>query len=160
MAGRNDRTAVAGKSSWAKLRFGGSTRCSSAAQPRDLTSVLVIEDDAFVRGAARRILESENYRVHEAATIADARRLLHARQPIHLVLSDVGLPDGLGSVFVADLERTRPEISTQLMSGDPSEYLVRARRIPPGTCVLQKPFSRTELLRAVRRATERRTQRR
>jgi DNA-binding NarL/FixJ family response regulator len=66
-------------------------------------SVLIVDDHSGFRAQARRMLESEGYRVvGEAADVASAIRAAHALEP-ELALVDVCLPDGDGFEVAARL---------------------------------------------------------
>lgn len=70
--------------------------------------ILLVEDDRELRATLREALSVEGYAVQAAASLADARALLqHARADIapDLVLLDLGLPDGDGEAFLAELRR-------------------------------------------------------
>jgi two-component system, NtrC family, response regulator len=57
--------------------------------------VLIIDDEAKLRGLLARILSLEGYTVYDVADISSGMRLLE-RQPVDVVLCDVKLPDGNG----------------------------------------------------------------
>lgn len=58
--------------------------------------ILVVEDDPQLRNGMRTLLQGQGYLVHAAATLAEARAQLDAAAPTH-VISDLNLPDGLGT---------------------------------------------------------------
>jgi DNA-binding response OmpR family regulator len=60
--------------------------------------VLLVEDDQTLRLVLADNLQQEDYRVLEAGTLQEARRLLEAG-PVDLVVLDVMLPDGDGYAF-------------------------------------------------------------
>jgi DNA-binding NarL/FixJ family response regulator len=71
------------------------------------TSILVVDDDASVRGLVVRILRSWGHvEIGEAGSVAEALELADARRP-GTVLVDVGLPDGDGFSLTRQL-RARP----------------------------------------------------
>ena len=57
--------------------------------------ILLVEDDAVLRGVMRATLVDAGHRVDEAAKLADARTLWRV-QPFDAVLLDLNLPDGSG----------------------------------------------------------------
>ncbi|MDP2023725.1 MAG: response regulator, partial [Hydrogenophaga sp.] len=70
--------------------------------------ILLIEDDRELRAALKEALSVEGYTVQTSASLADARALLqHADRHTapELVLLDLGLPDGDGETFLAELRR-------------------------------------------------------
>ena len=66
------------------------------------TRVLVVEDDAQMRRFLRATLSGHEFKVAEAATLAEGARLA-AQDPPELVLLDLGLPDGDGLDLVGRL---------------------------------------------------------
>lgn len=115
-------------------------------------TVLLVEDDRELRATLREALVVEGYRVHAAASLADARTLLaHARDSgsIDIVLLDLGLPDGDGESLLAALRRERgtPVIVISARHGeDPKIRLLDAG----ADDYLVKPFSLGELLARMR----------
>ena len=68
--------------------------------------VLLLEDDRELCRTLRDALTMEGYAVLTAASLAEANALLaHAREPLDLVLLDLGLPDGDGEQLLATLRR-------------------------------------------------------
>ena len=68
--------------------------------------VLLIEDDRELRATLKEALSVEGYAVQTSASLADARALLQHTRPDtapELVLLDLGLPDGDGEDFLAEL---------------------------------------------------------
>jgi two-component system cell cycle sensor histidine kinase/response regulator CckA len=58
-----------------------------------MRTILVVDDDAWVRGLARDVLAREGYRVLEASDGQDAIRVSAEHPgPIHLLLTDVMMP--------------------------------------------------------------------
>jgi PAS domain S-box-containing protein len=113
--------------------------------------VLVVEDDNRVREMTLQRLEVLGYAVIEAATAADAIRLLTAGEPVAAVVSDVVMPGGLSGYDLAEwLRANRPQIGILLTSGYHDAALAGDRPPAPGT-FLAKPHTLAELAQAVRR---------
>jgi len=73
-----------------------------------LPTVLVLDDEPFVRHAARRFLKGSGYGCVESETVEGAIELLHST-PVIAAMLDMRLPDGrTGLDVLADL-RTVPE---------------------------------------------------
>ena len=66
--------------------------------------ILLVEDDAVLRGVMRASLRDAGHRVDEAASLADARTLWQV-QPYDAVLLDLNLPDGSGLVALREARR-------------------------------------------------------
>jgi two-component system KDP operon response regulator KdpE len=115
-------------------------------------TVLLVEDDRELRATLREGLEVEGWRVHAAASLADARALLaHALRdaPPDAVLLDLGLPDGDGESLLAALRREHgtPVIVISARDADSGKiHLLDAG----ADDYLVKPFSIGELLARLR----------
>lgn len=116
--------------------------------------VLLIEDDAELRRTLRDALEVEGYSVAAAATLRDARALLKAELSeggLHIVLLDLGLPDGEGETLLAILREQRKTaviVISARHTDDPKIRLLDAG----ADDYLVKPFSVKELLARMRLA--------
>ena len=113
-------------------------------------TVLVVEDDAGVRGLVEDLLSLGGYEVLAAATAAEALRVCGDRRgEVDLILLDLVLPDMRGDALRKSLAEAAPGARMLVMSGyagnDTSE-----EPLEEGTPFLQKPFSATLLARKVR----------
>jgi nitrogen-specific signal transduction histidine kinase/CheY-like chemotaxis protein len=114
-------------------------------------TVLLVEDEPPVRQLARRVLEGQGYRVLEAATPDEGRRLWDEHGPgVGLLLTDVVLPGTSGPDLAAELRTSRPDLRVLFMSGYPETAIVHRGVLDPDTPYLQKPFPPTVLIRKVR----------
>jgi two-component system cell cycle sensor histidine kinase/response regulator CckA len=126
-------------------------RPSDARPARGSETVLLVEDEDAVRTLTRRILEGFGYSILEArkgeAALELARR--HS-QPIHLLLTDVVMPDMGGPELAERMRRVRPDTKVLFMSGYTDDAVVRHGIIANGVHFLQKPFTPEALARKVR----------
>jgi PAS domain S-box-containing protein len=115
--------------------------------------ILLVEDEAAVRAAARRILTSYGYRVFESSSPTDAIALCaeHSRK-LDLVLTDVVMPEMSGMDLVIRLHESRPGLPVLYMSGYPQDVIAHQGLVNGDVHLLEKPFTRNALLRAVREA--------
>jgi len=113
-------------------------------------TVLIVEDQPATAQITRILLESWGYRVLEAHTPDDARRLFSDDPEIHLLLTDVYMPGTNGPQLASELLNLKPELRVVLMSGDSM-----ADSLPRGWAFLQKPFNPSGLARIVRRELDR-----
>jgi two-component system cell cycle sensor histidine kinase/response regulator CckA len=122
-------------------------------------TILVVEDDAVIRKAIRRILERAGYAVLTASTPVEAIELAADHEvPIRLLLTDFGLHAVTGRQVADILLRDRPGLRVLYVSGH-SEAEVLPHGVAPGTAFLQKPFSIETLVRRVRELLDQGTER-
>ncbi len=117
-------------------------------------TVLVVEDEPAVRRLVAEILKGAGCRVITAATGAEALACFDDHPEIEVLLSDVVMPGINGPELAERLRLRNPDLPVIFMSGYTGEALV-GRGVTADAHVIRKPFTATELLRAVRRLTER-----
>ena len=112
--------------------------------------VLLLEDDRELRRTLRDALAVEGYEVLTAASLADAQALLaHAREPLDLVVLDLGLPDGDGEELLAAVRR-QESLPVLVISARQAEGQ-KIRLLDAGADdYLVKPFGVAELLARMR----------
>jgi PAS domain S-box-containing protein len=114
-------------------------------------SVLLVEDDEGVRGLARRILIESGYQVSATSGGREAIGLLEdPRREIDLLISDVVMPEMPGVELAARARELRPELPVLMMSGYTTPMAEADRRALAEAPLLEKPFSRRDLLGEVR----------
>jgi len=108
--------------------------------------VLLVDDEAPVRFAARKMLERLGFEVHVSSTCAEALARFEERgASLRLVLLDVTLPDRNGSDAFLEMRRACPDVPVVLMSGyDEREATARLRDVRP-EAFLHKPFKLDDL---------------
>jgi two-component system cell cycle sensor histidine kinase/response regulator CckA len=126
------------------------------ARPTEITrrgseTVLLVEDDEPLRTLAREILSIQGYTVLDAISPSEALRLADVHPgPIHLLLTDVVMPQMNGRQVADHLLAARPGLKVLFMSGYTDAAIVEHGVLEPGTHFLQKPFTPDGLLRRVR----------
>jgi PAS domain S-box-containing protein len=114
-------------------------------------TVLLVEDEAQVRAAARRILERAGYRVLEARTGAEAiRRFVAQAAVIDVIVTDVVMPEMSGRELVARARAFRPGVPALFLSGYTDAMALQAQLLESRSSFLQKPFTPETLTRKVR----------
>jgi two-component system nitrate/nitrite response regulator NarL len=114
------------------------------------SSVLVIEDDAMVRGWVRLSLEGTEFRLAgEASSAATVLELVQRRSP-EALLVDYRLPDGTGFDLVRALRQSDVPAPALLMSANPERGFNEAAREAGAQGSILKTGSREELLGALR----------
>jgi CheY-like chemotaxis protein len=114
-------------------------------------TVLVVEDEAAVRMLVRGVLESNGYRVLEARHGAEALLICDEhKDPIHLLMTDVIMPEMSGTQLAERVSAQRPEMKTLYMSGYTDKAIVHHGVLESGADFLQKPFTPDTVVRKVR----------
>ncbi len=127
----------------------------SGPMPRGGETILVAEDDEAVRNLTIRVLEQTGYTVLGSPNPEDA--LEQARRhpgDVHLVLTDVVMPQMSGRELAERITQTRPGVKVLYMSGYTDDIIVRHDVLDPGIEFIQKPFLPSSLVRRVREALE------
>ena len=134
-----------------------SSRDETDSLPRGNETILLVEDEPLVRDLAHRFLSEHGYTILEAADGEEALRAAqeHAGKRIHLLLTDVVMPQMGGKELADRLRRLRPSIKVLYTSGYTDEAIVHHGVLDPGTHFLQKPFSPKTLLHKVREVLDR-----
>lgn len=78
-------------------------------------NILVIDDEEQLRKLLSRLLNLEGYTLFEAGTVRNALRILE-KEDIHIVLSDVKLPDGNGVTLVETIKQKYPQTELILLT--------------------------------------------
>jgi two-component system, cell cycle sensor histidine kinase and response regulator CckA len=120
--------------------------------PRGSETILLVEDDELVRDLATRLLEQQGYRVLKATNGQEALRVAreHVGETIHLLLSDIVMPQMGGKELSDWLKISRPNVKVLYTSGYADNAIVHQGVLDPGTHFLQKPFSLKTLSHKVR----------
>ena len=119
-------------------------------------TVLLAEDDGIVRRLAERILRQAGYEVLVAQDGAEALLLSERhRGPIHLLISDVVMPQMNGGELFGHLATSRPETRVLYLSGYTAPSIVQQGLLDGRAEFLQKPFTTEALARKVREVLER-----
>lgn len=125
---------------------------SEAAVPRGQGEyILLVEDAEALLEATVATLEESGYRVYACGMVKEALEVFEQeRERFDLVIADVVLPDGRGTLLVERLLEQQPGLAVLLVSGysdGRSDWVsIRQRGIP----FLQKPFTGESLLSTVR----------
>lgn len=139
-----------------KMEAVGSVQTLEAGRPlagpaRGAETLLVVEDEEAVRELAHEILQQNGYTVLEARHGVEALLVCDRYNgPIHLMLTDVVMPQMSGRVLAERLVGVRPEMKVLYMSGYTHNALVHHGMLDPKSAFLQKPFTPDGMVRKVR----------
>ena len=113
-------------------------------------TVLVAEDDEMVRNLVCETLEAHGYDVVEAQSPTDCLELAYSKDTIHLLLTDVIMPEMNGKELYQKIAAIHPNSRVLYMSGYTNEIVVHHGILDEGINFLQKPFTVQNLTRKVR----------
>ena len=110
--------------------------------------ILLVEDDAPLRGALEELLCREGYEVVKAANVRSARAAMDSE--VDLILLDVGLPDGDGVDLCKAWRREGLETPILFLTAKDEELDVVRGLDAGGNDYVTKPFRMQELLSRIR----------
>ena len=116
-------------------------KTSPAPAARGNETILLVEDQDGIRDLVREFLQKKGYTVlhavdgNEALQIAD-----EYKHPIHLLLTDVVMPNLGGRELARRLNQPRPQMKVLFMSGYPDHATWSSELVDDTAAVLQKPF--------------------
>lgn len=105
-------------------------------------TVLVVDDEATVRHLIDEVLEEQGYTVIGAGDGAAGLKVLQSGAKIDLLITDVGLPNGMNGRQVADAARAlRPGLKVLFITGYAENAAVGNGHLEQGMELLTKPFT-------------------
>lgn len=113
-------------------------------------TVLIVEDNNSVRQSLAISLSLIGYQVCSASSLAEARQGLAECGPLVAVVSDVQLPDGLGTELLKELRQRWPQLPVVFNSGftgAASQQLADLK--DKRTVFVAKPFRARDILQAI-----------
>jgi CheY-like chemotaxis protein len=129
----------------------GPTHISPTPLSNPLPTILLVEDEAFVRKVACEVLCSAGYRVLPAKNAADAVQAFRGHpEEVQLLLTDVVLPDRSGCDLALELVNAGAGVKAIFISGYPENFITRKGLQHPGWSYLPKPFSASSLLQKIK----------
>ncbi|MEO8159638.1 MAG: response regulator [Betaproteobacteria bacterium] len=116
-----------------------------------MIEILVVDDDALMRGLLAEWLSEAGYRVRQAETGASALHMLRSR-PAGLLITDMDMPGRDGAQTLGDARRMLPGLAAIAISGGTrsgrTNWAATALQVGAAK-TLAKPFGRQDLLAAV-----------
>lgn len=113
-----------------------------------LTNILIIDDDIFLRELIKDILIDHPVNLFEAGNGDQGLEILK-QEPIHLVITDIIMPEKEGLESIIEIIQKYPGIKILAISGGGSsgseQYLEMASNLG-AHATLSKPFDKNELL--------------
>lgn len=119
--------------------------------------ILVVDDEADIRGLLVRLLGRYGFAVREAREGAEAIQILEScgEDGPALLLTDLCLPTLTGAALARYVAKRFPALPVMLMSGYYADLVSMDEVSTHGWLLLQKPFTTTQLERALARTFER-----
>lgn len=153
-----------GKGTTFKIYLPLTTSTVEDKKPEDLSilkrgteTILIAEDDTYVREFVKKILTEYGYKVIDAIDGEDAIRLLNAhRDKIQLIILDVIIPKKDGKEVYYEIKKVKPDTKVIFISGYASDILYKKGLIEEGLNFIPKPMSADELLIKVREILDKR----
>jgi PAS domain S-box-containing protein len=113
-------------------------------------TVLVVEDDAVVRGVILEMLTEQGYRTLQAADGPSGLQLLRSGQRVDLLVTDVGLPGMNGRQLADQARETRPGLKVLFITGYADSATISGGFLQPGMEMITKPFDLDHLAQRIR----------
>jgi CheY-like chemotaxis protein len=114
-------------------------------------SVLVIENEPHIRLLVSHLLKEQGYAVAEANNGQEALLVLDASPRFDLIITNIQMPVITGFHLLKELDRFFPKIPLLIMTGYYEKFAFHHREME--FAFLKKPFSRQQLLHAIRQFT-------
>jgi two-component system cell cycle sensor histidine kinase/response regulator CckA len=118
-------------------------------------TILLVEDDEALRELTVRILQEAGYRVVEAGDAETALDIVKAANPrVDVLLTDMIMPGKSGLELVEQARAVQPNLRSLFMSGYAGDLGPQRGRLVPEAAFLEKPFTRSSLLKKIRSARQ------
>src|SRR6201999_529450 len=120
---------------------------------RDVTgqdTILLVEDEEAVRSFAARALRMRGYNVLEAGGGDEALEIVEGGAEIHLIITDVVMPNMDGPTMVKHVKKLKPDLPVIFMSGYAEEAFRRNDQSSEDIHFLPKPFGLKQLAAKVK----------
>jgi PAS domain S-box-containing protein len=133
----------------------GKTPSDSSAAQADIKgseTVLLVEDEPELLDLCRSMLEDLGYRVLSAYSPTRAiQMVLKQSETIHLLITDLVMPEMNGSDLAARLQAKHPDLKCLFMSGYTANIIANRGILDSDINFIQKPFAMQDLAQKVRR---------
>jgi PAS domain S-box-containing protein len=118
---------------------------------RGRETILLVEDEPAILRVSQRLIERLGYRVLPAASASAALTLAtDSAEPIHLLITDVVMPEMNGGDLADRVRALHPQMKRILMSGYTADVIAQHGVVEAGVHFLQKPFSAATVARRIR----------
>ncbi|EKD26752.1 MAG: response regulator receiver protein [uncultured bacterium] len=112
--------------------------------------ILIIDDQELVIEALKRLLRKEPYNIYTATRITEAMRIIQEKD-IHLIITDQLMPDMLGTTFLKEAKKIRPDAIRTVISGfADAKTIIEAINQGEISHFFTKPWDENELKTGIR----------
>jgi signal transduction histidine kinase/CheY-like chemotaxis protein len=122
---------------------------ADAGSPKEMGTILVVEDDSDVRSYSAEILRDLGFFVREADNAQTALDILRSDCVVDLLFTDIGLPGMTGTELARESAKLRPNLKVLLTTGYAQEKIVSSRR-SSGLLLIPKPFGSADLAQKIK----------
>lgn len=112
-------------------------------------TVLVVDDEEFVRTILTRILKRDKFIVHEAKDGKEAMAQIAANPP-DFVISDIRMPEMDGMELLVHIKKDHPGVGVAIITGHPGAYSPEELIANGADHYIIKPFKADQISRAMR----------
>lgn len=126
---------------------------------RKQASVLVVDDESFIRQILSRIVSREGYQVHQASNGKDALKSL-AETPCRIVISDIKMPNMDGIELLSRIKANYSDVCVILITAYAGEYSAQDALLAGADAFITKPFKNVEIAETLRKVLVKNLQRR
>ncbi len=116
-----------------------------------MARILVIDDDASVRGLLESVLQTDGHEVKVAASAMEGFAVLR-EAPVEMVITDLNMPGANGLEVVSVVQQDFPATKVIIVSGETNEYVpIQMEPLIDSIAFLSKPVDVSSLLGTVHR---------
>jgi CheY-like chemotaxis protein len=113
------------------------------------TTVLIVEDEPLIRMLAVDMIESSGYKVIECGNATVALQILGNRNDIHIVFTDIDMPNGMNGILLAsEIRNLWPSIHLVITSG---RHIEKDVILPPDSMFISKPYWVEDVVAAIKK---------
>ena len=117
--------------------------------------VLVVDDELELRSLVVEMIRELGYQVLEAEDGPNAMKFLQASEEFNLLVTDIGLPNGMNGRQLADAARMkRPDLKVLFITGYAQNTMANHDMLESGTQIMTKPFLMASFVEKVRSMVE------
>lgn len=117
--------------------------------------ILLVEDDQAILNLQKTILENMGFTILAANSPSQAIRIAGRHEgDIHLLITDVVMPEMNGRELVEQVRKMRPGVKCLYMSGYTADIIAGQGILETGIHFIQKPFVRSEFVAKIREVLE------